>query len=241
MVAAATSFTASAFRSASTFVRRVTSTPSQSLYRTSRAASTLSYPSSDNSTIGNIQIFDIFDAPSRLGESSKLLTLSISCQNSPIYPSPSSPPHSSSPKKINSRHIEPLPPPIIFDGPARLKFSGYRSSRTMSSSARVSKEPVQFFDGPYTLPPPDIYDGPSQLRPYGGYASTSSSGLARDTMTTTQSTTALMILGCSVLAILTGYQYHGITRKKTRDLDQESKENITLDGVSGGHVKQWEE
>ncbi len=83
----------------------------------------------------DLQIFDIFDAPSRLGEARELLHKKPSF--SPAYlPSPRSSNSPPTPKNP-SRFIKPLPAPIVFDGPAHpthMVFISYRPRRGRSIS-----------------------------------------------------------------------------------------------------------
>jgi len=109
----------------------------------------------------DLQIFDIFDAPSRLGESSKLLARASSlASGSRVERAPSS-------TAASTTHVLPLPNPIVFDGPARPKHLSHGSLRArqththaLSSPTLTPREPVS------PLPPPIMFDGPSRLRPY---------------------------------------------------------------------------
>lgn len=137
-----------------------------------RAASTLQCEVEADDPIPHFQIFDIFDAPSRLGESSKILARS----RTPSSPSTSSlNSHTvSSLRSPTPRQIEPLPMPIIYDGPARprhLSMMSYRVGRDRSSLNEASKLSQEVS----TLPDPILFDGPSRLRPYIRGSSTSDS------------------------------------------------------------------
>ena len=106
-----------------------------------------------------IQIFDIFDAPSRLGESSKMLAQTLPTRT----PTRSDRVMSSATDRPGVNYVKPLPAPIMYDGPAqpgRLP-GGYRAQRSMSGAAASDKAVVT------SLPPPIVFDGPSKLRPYG--------------------------------------------------------------------------
>lgn len=144
--------------------------PTPTLKNTPRArtASTLpSFAPESSSPMPDLQIFDIFDAPSRLGEAREFLHKKRSSHSS-YAPSPR--PSSSSPKSSNSsRSIKPLPAPIIFDGPAHpthIRFISYRSRKNRTTSNSASETHSKATAGPFTLPPPEIFDGPSRLKPY---------------------------------------------------------------------------
>ncbi|KAI0342512.1 hypothetical protein BDW22DRAFT_1305324, partial [Trametopsis cervina] len=116
----------------------------------------------DDSPVIDLHIFDIFDAPHRLGESSKLLSHAASKGSASGRTE-----RLISSAATMSRHVSPLPNPILFDGPARpahLSHGTLRARRTHShapSTAQSSqREPVS------PLPPPITFDGPSRLRPY---------------------------------------------------------------------------
>ena len=121
-------------------------------------ASAASLPLEEQPAI-EIQIFDIFDAPSRLGESSRLLQAS-------------SPPRTSSTRSDRTlgtsdrtgatRFVQSLPAPIMYDGPAQpgRRAVAYRGTRAISGSAAIEKPLLS------SLPPPVVFDGPSRLRPY---------------------------------------------------------------------------
>lgn len=106
-----------------------------------------------------LPIFDIFDAPSRLGESSKMLAQAATSRVEPnVRQSVNRTASSSRPA------VQPLPPPVMYDGPARPSSLGYgprirriHSHATPSSEARGSAS---------VLPSPEVFDGPSRLRPY---------------------------------------------------------------------------
>ena len=128
-------------------------------------ASALSLPIEEQAPI-DIQIFDIFDAPSRLGESSKLLKRASSSRatSARVERASTSTVDSSS----SVCRVKPLPAPIIYDGPARpkhLAHGGFRARRTLMH-ARPST-PTMVKRSLSTLPDPVVFDGPSRLRPYG--------------------------------------------------------------------------
>ncbi|PCH36875.1 hypothetical protein WOLCODRAFT_28809 [Wolfiporia cocos MD-104 SS10] len=99
------------------------------------------------------QIIDIFDAPSRLGESSKLLMKSSSARMRTSRPAR---PASSAPIQNGSTAVQPLPTPIIFDGPARFHPTGATLIRSQSTAAANHAR--------HALPAPETFDGPSRLR-----------------------------------------------------------------------------
>ncbi|RPD76011.1 hypothetical protein L226DRAFT_394674 [Lentinus tigrinus ALCF2SS1-7] len=103
----------------------------------------------------NVPILDIFDAPARLGESSRLLVLNAAAA--------SSRPARSLSTQASSRRpgVKPLPAPIVLEGPARPRGMAYISFR--AHRPRPIVEPRSL---PARLPPPILFDGPSQLRPY---------------------------------------------------------------------------
>ncbi|KAI0089384.1 hypothetical protein BDY19DRAFT_101336 [Irpex rosettiformis] len=113
----------------------------------------------EDSPVIDLQIFDIFDAPSRLGESSKLLSHAASLSSTSRPERPIS-------TVATSQPVSPLPTPIIFDGPSRprhLEYATLRTSRRAHSYAPSSAR-EQVAVAP--LPAPVMFDGPSRLRPY---------------------------------------------------------------------------
>ncbi|EKM57106.1 uncharacterized protein PHACADRAFT_254669 [Phanerochaete carnosa HHB-10118-sp] len=125
--------------------------------RRSMSTAAMALPLEEPSTI-DLPIFDIFDAPSRLGESSKMLAEAAR----------------SRPERVASRAVErdgparatvkSLPPPTIYDGPARPRGLALGPRvRGMHSRAMHTSEAREL---PSALPPPELFDGPSRLRPY---------------------------------------------------------------------------
>ncbi|KAI0791565.1 hypothetical protein BC629DRAFT_369964 [Irpex lacteus] len=119
----------------------------------------------EDSPVIDFQIFDIFDAPARLGESSKLLSRAASLSPATRAERPMSTVAASS-----SRPVSPLPHPIVFDGPARPRHLEHGTLRAMrrthshapSSPCLACREQTMVTP----LPPPIMFDGPSRLRPY---------------------------------------------------------------------------
>ncbi|KAI6026035.1 hypothetical protein EDC04DRAFT_227396 [Pisolithus marmoratus] len=116
-------------------------------------------------------IFDIFDAPVRLGESSKQLGRSIA-EEEPVPLSPKvTRARPQGPMGIYSDLGNPttLPPPIIFDGPARPRHLLSDASKTGRQIPRGSLPGKNKF---FTLSPSEpeilceIFEGPSRLARY---------------------------------------------------------------------------
>ena len=126
--------------------------------RRSMSTAAMALPLEEEPSTIDLPIFDIFDAPSRLGESSKMLAEAAK----------------SRPERVASKALKrsspvcaavtPLPSPIVFDGPARPKgfATGIRVRRIHSQALQTSETRRL----PRALPPPIIFDGPSRLRPY---------------------------------------------------------------------------
>lgn len=135
------------------------------------------------------QILDIFDAPARLGESSRLLARSASVRRP-------APPIDSSSRKGSSSSVQALPAPIMFDGPSR--YCGPKATtnvRGAHSSSAVDST------SPHSLPSPETFDGPSRLRPYA-HATT------RDSSQTLRSTpSSLLLLGLAGGVGLAGWNH----------------------------------
>ncbi|KAI0074583.1 hypothetical protein K474DRAFT_1517660 [Panus rudis PR-1116 ss-1] len=133
----------------------------------SRTATTMAYLPHDHSPSFDIQIFDIFDAPTKLGESSSLLARTAQAHSTSARPS-----KVLSTSAFNGptvRKIKPLPQPIIFDGPARprrLASMSYRAGRSRPATTVRAKTVVDSPKSVSTLPPPIVFDGPSRIRPY---------------------------------------------------------------------------
>ncbi|KAM5545966.1 hypothetical protein V8D89_000092 [Ganoderma adspersum] len=111
----------------------------------------------------DLNILDIFDAPSRLGESSRLL-VSNAAASSTIRRArlPTQASH-------HTHTVKPLPEPVILDGPARPRNAPFVSFRVFGNTVGPRRN-VSTSSGawspPAPLPPPILFDGPSQLRPY---------------------------------------------------------------------------
>lgn len=139
----------------------------QEATRSMRTASAASLTPEDEAPL-DIHIFDIFDAPSRLGESSKLLSRASTARAATAAASTSRSANVRSERPRGAHTIEPLPAPVMFDGPATHKHlsfcaygTQYEHSHNMTSSSPSTERRILS-----TLPPPVIFDGPSQLRPY---------------------------------------------------------------------------
>ncbi|KAH9834849.1 uncharacterized protein C8Q71DRAFT_871626 [Rhodofomes roseus] len=148
-------------------VRRVLNTDALAAsLRSSTSASTTTAPSASSSARRQLAtvsadlpqgvpelrpIFDIFDAPARLGTSPARLRLP---QRAPsAAPSPRSPA-----TKRPTRLM--MPSPIIFDGP-----SGTPPRSPPASASTSASSPWMFPDSlPHTLPPPETFDGPAYVR-----------------------------------------------------------------------------
>ncbi|KAI0752662.1 hypothetical protein C8Q80DRAFT_1267179 [Daedaleopsis nitida] len=136
-------------------------------------------------------ILDIFDAPSRLGESSRLLALNAAASTSrPARPSSTHTPSRRPP-------VQPLPAPILLDGPARprgMSFVSFRNHRPRTADASRSLDM-----GDVSLPPPVLFDGPSRLRPYVHGCSRGRFGSTHWAMSTTP-----LMLAVAAAAVLFG-------------------------------------
>ncbi|EPT01981.1 hypothetical protein FOMPIDRAFT_1048270 [Fomitopsis schrenkii] len=99
-----------------------------------------------------LHIFDIFDAPARLGTSPTRLRL-------PPRSPPSPRPSQAHPQRQPTRLM--MPSPVLFDGPSGTPPR--TPSASMSSSATASSP--SFSDSlPKSLPPPETFDGPARMR-----------------------------------------------------------------------------
>lgn len=121
-----------------------------------RVMSTAALSSVEDRAPIDLHIFDIFDAPSRLGESSKML---VQCAARRVERAVALPADRSAPARPA---VAPLPAPVLYDGPARPSSHRPQAARIrrMHSQAQPSVDSV------CTLPPPEVFDGPSRLRPY---------------------------------------------------------------------------
>jgi len=168
-----------------------------------RTVATLSYPLEYDQAPLDFKIFDIFDAPSRLGESSKLLIRSTASRFVSTRPEASV--TSTASAKTPSPKIQPLPTPITYDGPSKprqLSMTAYRPRRSRSMSSAAAG---QLPSSPTSLPEPVVFDGPSRLRPYRRGATGEE---------TTGSSTLLMLslLGVSGVLGLIGYTHYNDLR-----------------------------
>ncbi|THH30495.1 hypothetical protein EUX98_g3703 [Antrodiella citrinella] len=168
--------------------------------RLTRNTATLSYTHDDASSPFDMHIFDIFDAPSRLGESSKLLRAKENASSPHSSASAARSIHSSARTERPFRTIKPLPAPILFEGPARPKrmsMTAYRAPARRVQEANTL---------PLPLPAPVMFDGPSRLRPYArsGASSRTSAGNASSA---SPSQFALLV-GATGLALYAGSEYY---------------------------------
>lgn len=156
------------------------SSPSAATRRGLTAAAAIALPLASNTTHPShssappYHILDIFDAPARLGESSKLLKLHAATAVPPSNRSLTT--HALRPRSA----VRTLPDPILYDGPARPRGVGHgvRMFRAQARAARSSAPSVPEY---VRMPPPELFDGPSRLRPYCHGAETSvRTPLARD-------------------------------------------------------------
>ncbi|KAF9011793.1 hypothetical protein BDQ17DRAFT_1321802 [Cyathus striatus] len=143
-------------------------------------------------------IFDIFDAPSRLGEAGSFIREVHSKSSSSIKEQPSA----TSSMSMRSRSLPTtLPPPILFDGPARprnLPFSleHRRQLRPTPASSRRHHTPSLTSQDLLQLPPVQLFEGPARITRYHH----------KSTNSTANKTKHLLILGltgavgCATLA-----------------------------------------
>lgn len=144
--------------------------PSISAHRRQMATASAELPMEEEEQLPNFhQILDIFDAPARLGESSKLLARSPSVRRA----APSV--DAALARKRNVGHVQPLPTPIIFDGPTRPRVAktSLNASRAHSASSIAGRSPL-------SLPLPETFEGPSRLRPNNQGAFRDSSAVRTD-------------------------------------------------------------
>lgn len=148
----------------------ITSSPLASTHTQSnrRLMNTASAYALDAQAPIDIQIFDIFDAPSRLGESSKMLRRSSAARTAPVRTERAV--NTATPEGQSSRrnYVKPLPAPILYDGPARpphVMASRLRARNAHSLALAAGKSHEERVAS--TLPPPQVFEGPSRLRPYG--------------------------------------------------------------------------
>ncbi|TFK81821.1 hypothetical protein K466DRAFT_591004 [Polyporus arcularius HHB13444] len=172
-------------------------TTSTSLSRHMLSAAVVGHPHTPSF---NLPILDIFDAPSRLGESSRLLVLNAAAASS-------RPVRSLSTQASRRRPtVKPLPAPTLLDGPARprgmayISFRAHRPRPVHPSSTDASGVTSRILPAP--LPPPLLFDGPSELRPYvrgARRSSDTSSSLARTaTPLVVAIATAVVLFGIDV-------------------------------------------
>ncbi|KAI1792800.1 hypothetical protein LXA43DRAFT_316762 [Ganoderma leucocontextum] len=165
----------------STFTLRTSTRAGAPRLSSRRMTSAAAFPVEEaHSPSFDLNILDIFDAPSRLGESSRLLVSNAATSSSIRRARPSSTQASS-----YRGAIQPLPAPVILDGPARPRhapFVSFRVYGVRSAAGARRSASSGVWSPPAPLPPPIVFDGPSQLRPYarGGarWNANSSSSLA---------------------------------------------------------------
>lgn len=121
------------------------------------SAAAMTLPQEDHAAM-DLHIFDIFDAPSRLGESSKMLARAAASRAERTI-------RQSADSSASTRPtVQPLPAPVTYDGPARPSSYAYAPRiRQIHSQAPTVSEAR---DSVSALPPPEVFDGPSRLRPY---------------------------------------------------------------------------
>ena len=111
----------------------------------------------------DLNILDIFDAPARLGESSKLLARAAAASRRAISTAAVRP---AAPRAGSRRvAVKPLPAPTMLDGPARPRSMSFVSFRRFNQP-RPAVPGASVRPLPEPLPSPILFDGPSQLRPY---------------------------------------------------------------------------
>lgn len=102
-------------------------------------------------------IFDIFDVPSQLGSTGQ----------GRIYMQPRTaqqPPQNARPSTMaQAAGSSSLPPPTMFDGPSRSRFSPHVRQVSMSASSRPD---IMTTPQASTSNIPEIFDGPARLRRY---------------------------------------------------------------------------
>ena len=118
--------------------------------------STAALSPAESRTPIDLPIFDIFDAPSRLGESSKML---VRCAARRVERAVALPTDRSVPARPV---VAPLPAPVLYDGPARPSSHPPHAARIR----RMHSQAQRPADAVCALPPPEVFDGPSRLRPY---------------------------------------------------------------------------
>ncbi|KAI0719838.1 hypothetical protein C8T65DRAFT_568767 [Cerioporus squamosus] len=145
----------------------------------------------------SLPILDIFDAPARLGESSRLLVQNAAAASS-------RPPRSISTQAWSRRPaVKPLPAPTLLDGPARprgmayISFRAHRPRPVHASSNDASGVAARTLPAP--LPPPLLFEGPSQLRPYVRGARRSS-----DSASSVVKTATPLVLALAAAVVLFG-------------------------------------
>ncbi|KAI0701845.1 hypothetical protein BC835DRAFT_1303620 [Cytidiella melzeri] len=162
--------------------------------RAMTTTSAMSLPLEESPGI-DLQIFDIFDAPSRLGESTKLLSRAASrATNSRTE-------RSMSTIATTPQHVSPLPSPILFEGPARpahLPHGTLRARRTHSHA--LSSPRLNSPESVAPLPAPVMFDGPSRLRPYArGRPSSDDLNTSSTTLLAVAATGAVVLAGYNAL------------------------------------------
>nr|VWP01965.1 Uncharacterized protein [Ganoderma boninense] len=146
---------------AGTSALRTSTCASSSRSSSRRMSSVAAYPiEAPNSPSFDLNILDIFDAPNRLGESSRLLVSNAAASSTVRHARP--------PTQV-ARHqhtMKPLPEPVVLDGPARPRNIHFVSFRGFSNAGPRWNVSSGARSPPVPLPTPILFDGPSQLRPY---------------------------------------------------------------------------
>ncbi|KAG1737577.1 uncharacterized protein EDB91DRAFT_484565 [Suillus paluster] len=130
-------------------------------------------------------IFDIFDAPVRLGESSALVERTASTIRVVALERNGEKSKNAGRNITGTYHFSSLPPPIVFDGPARpahllpraLENRRKMRQRLSPSPNRQAHTPSSSFTSP-SEPVYEIFDGPSRITRYK-YPTSSSESSSR--------------------------------------------------------------
>ncbi|PFH51183.1 hypothetical protein AMATHDRAFT_3314 [Amanita thiersii Skay4041] len=104
-----------------------------------------------------LQIFDIFDVPTQPTEYSRMI------RQQAVESSPSPLRQPRTPEDSRSRPLPaPLPPPIIFDGPARPIDHVHTLRRRQFSKKTPSSKSLKYPFPHSDLPPPQMFKGPAR-------------------------------------------------------------------------------
>ncbi|KAG2076330.1 hypothetical protein BDR04DRAFT_759795 [Suillus decipiens] len=130
-------------------------------------------------------IFDIFDAPVRLAESSSLIRRTATTTRIDTLERSGEKSRNSASCFARAHHFSSLPPPIVFDGPARpahLLPRALENRRTMRQCPSLSpnRQPHNHSAPLISTSEPvyEIFDGPSRMTRYK-YPTSSSQSLSR--------------------------------------------------------------